>query len=110
MSAMLLARVDDIPDGGGIVVHIAREDSNRSVILTRRGGKVAAFENRCPHAGYPLQHADGDVRVQQGRYLLCGAHGASYVLETGACAGGPCNGKALTRFAIAVREGAIYAA
>jgi nitrite reductase/ring-hydroxylating ferredoxin subunit len=105
-----LARLDEIPDRGALVVYIGPEDAHRSIIITRCGGSVAAFDNRCPHAGYPLQGADGRVRVQEGRYLVCGAHGASYALETGACAGGPCNGKALTRFAITLRDGVIYAA
>jgi nitrite reductase/ring-hydroxylating ferredoxin subunit len=42
--------------------------------------------------------------------MLCAAHGASYVLDSGACAGGPCNGKSLERIAIVVRDGVIATA
>jgi nitrite reductase/ring-hydroxylating ferredoxin subunit len=106
----LLARVDDIANPGAIVVKVDAQDLWGSVLLTRNGGEIAAFRNRCPHAGYPLQGGDGDVLVQQGRYIVCGAHGASYELGTGACAGGPCNGDALTRIAIVVENGEIRAA
>jgi nitrite reductase/ring-hydroxylating ferredoxin subunit len=106
----LLARLHDIANPGALVIELDSADVWRSVLLTRSGGDIAAFHNRCPHAGYPLQHADGRVLVQQGRYLVCGAHGASYELRTGACAGGPCNGDALTRIAIVVKRGEIRAA
>jgi nitrite reductase/ring-hydroxylating ferredoxin subunit len=99
----VLARVDDIADPGAIVV----DAGVRSVLVTRVAAAVAAFHNRCPHAGYPLQRADGRVLVQEGRYIVCGAHGASYALDSGACAGGPCNGEALTRIAVEVRDGEI---
>jgi nitrite reductase/ring-hydroxylating ferredoxin subunit len=102
----LLARVEDIADPGVIVV----DAGVRSVLITRAGAVITAFHNRCPHAGYPLQRADGRVLVQEGRYIVCGAHGASYVLDSGACAGGPCNGEALTRIAVEIRNGEIRAA
>lgn len=110
ISGTLLARLHDIANPGALVVKLGAEDQWGAVLLTRSGSKVAAFHNRCPHAGYPLQHADGRVRVQQGRYVVCGAHGASYEMKTGACAGGPCNGDALTRIAIVVAGDEIRAA
>jgi nitrite reductase/ring-hydroxylating ferredoxin subunit len=109
-SGTLIARVSEIADPGALVVKVDAADAWGSVLLTRCRGEIAAFRNRCPHAGYPLQHADGRVLVQQGRYIVCGAHGASYELRTGACAGGPCNGAALMRIAIVVKEGEIRAA
>ena len=109
-SGTLLARLHDIANPGALVVKVDAEDIWGTVLLTRSGANVAAFYNRCPHAGYPLQHANGRVLVQQGRYIVCGAHGASYELKTGACAGGPCNGDALTRIAIVVEHGEIRTA
>ncbi|MBS0385585.1 MAG: Rieske 2Fe-2S domain-containing protein [Proteobacteria bacterium] len=105
----LLARVSEIADPGALVVKIDAADVWGSVLLTRCSGEVAAFHNRCSHAGYPLQRANGRVLVQHGRYIVCGAHGASYELRTGACAGGPCNGAALTPIAIAIEDGEIRA-
>ena len=101
MSAFL-ANVVDVPAGGAIVV--------AGVILARRGERIAAFVNQCPHAGYPLQRADGTIIVQEGRYLLCAAHGASFELDTGACAGGPCNGTGLAALPIQVSDGRVFRA
>jgi nitrite reductase/ring-hydroxylating ferredoxin subunit len=109
-SGAALARTADVPDAGAIVVYAGEGDARVSLILTRRGDRVSCFRNRCAHANYPLQRADGRIVVQEGRYMLCGAHGASYALEDGACAGGPCNGAGLERVAIVVREGVVFAA
>lgn len=105
-----LARVEEIPDADALVVYVDQPDASVGLILTRRGDAVHAFHNRCTHADYPLQRADGRVLVQEGRYLVCGAHGASYTLDDGACAGGPCNGHGLTRIPIAVRDGIVLTA
>lgn len=101
-----LARAADVPDAGALVV----DAGGISLILTRRGDAVHAFRNKCSHADYPLQRADGRVLVQEGRFLVCGAHGASFELESGACAGGPCNGRGLTRVSIIVRDGVVFSA
>lgn len=85
-----------------LVIDLEQGGKRVSLLLTRRGASVSAFLNRCPHAGYPLQRADGRVLVQERRYLVCGAHGASFDLTTGACAGGPCNGEGLTPVAVTV--------
>jgi len=105
-----LARLDALPDPCAILVDIDRDGARLSLILTRSGDRVAAFRNKCPHAGYPLQRADGRIVVQEGRYMVCGAHGASFTLAEGACAGGPCNGDGLQRVAIEVRDGVVVCA
>jgi len=109
-SGLELARLDALPDPGAIVVRVCADDAWGALILTRRGETISAFRNKCPHAGYPLQRGDGRVVVQEGRFIVCAAHGASYVLDSGACAGGPCNGDALERIAVTVRDGVVFLA
>lgn len=99
----VLARLEDVPDAGAIAIEIR----GVALILARRGVQVFAYENRCAHADYPLQRADGSILVQEARYLVCDVHGASYELDTGACAGGPCNGAGLRRVAVEVRDGLV---
>lgn len=109
-SGAMLARLENVPDADAIVVYAGEGDYRVSLILTRSGERIACFRNRCTHANYPLQRADGRIVVQEGRYLVCGAHGASYTLDEGACAGGPCNGASLERVAIELRDGAVFTA
>ncbi|QGZ96852.1 Rieske (2Fe-2S) protein [Terricaulis silvestris] len=105
----VLARLADLADPCAIVVRF-EDDPFASVVLTRRGDVISAFRNKCPHAGYPLQRADGRIVVQEGRYMVCAAHGASFGLEDGACAGGPCNGDGLERIAVVVSDGIVSVA
>jgi len=102
-----VARLDALADPCAIVVDVEHDGWRHSLIVTRRGDRIAAFRNKCPHAGYPLQRADGAIVVQEGRYMVCGAHGASFTLDEGVCAGGPCNGDALERIAIELRDGGV---
>jgi nitrite reductase/ring-hydroxylating ferredoxin subunit len=108
--------VSDLPPSGTVLAGLAELDDPcavlidvgfSGVILTRVGDRVAAFRNRCPHAGYPMERPDGRIVVQEGRYMICSAHFASFRLEDGACAGGPCNGDGLERVAVDVRDGSI---
>ncbi|MDX2274097.1 MAG: Rieske (2Fe-2S) protein [Hyphomonadaceae bacterium] len=107
-SGARLASVDDVPDGGAGAFYFEQGEYRFSLLLSRRGQRIFAYENRCPHAGYPLERPDGRVVVHEQLYMVCTAHGASFVLDTGACAGGPCNKKGLTPIAVEVREGAVF--
>ena len=106
---LVLAHIDTLADPCAIVVDIADNGQHHSLILTRNGDRIAAFRNTCPHAGYPLQRADGSILIQENRYLVCAAHGASFTLD-GACAGGPCNGEGLDRVPVDVNGGAVIVA
>jgi nitrite reductase/ring-hydroxylating ferredoxin subunit len=109
-SGLALVRVEALADPCAIVVTPDGAQPFLSVVVTRRGAAIAAFRNKCPHAGYPLQRWDGRVMVQEGRFMVCGAHGASFTLEEGLCAGGPCNGDPLERIAIVIRDGCVEVA
>jgi nitrite reductase/ring-hydroxylating ferredoxin subunit len=104
---LALARLDALSDPCAIVVTPDAAAPHATIILTRRGDRIAAFRNKCPHAGYPLQRADGRIVVQEGRYMVCGGHGASFTLGEGACAGGPCNGDPLERVEVELRDGVV---
>ncbi len=49
-SGAVLAELAALDDPCAVLIDIGFA----GVILTRRGDQVAAFRNRCPHAGYPL--------------------------------------------------------
>jgi nitrite reductase/ring-hydroxylating ferredoxin subunit len=106
-SGLVLARIEALADPCAIVVTPDPDLPLRTIIVTRRGEHIAAFRNKCPHADYPLQRADGRIVVQEGRFMVCSGHGASFTLEDGACAGGPCNGDPLERIEIELRNGEV---
>lgn len=106
IALIALAALDD-PDARAVDFRCG--EALFSLIVARRGDTVRAYENLCPHAGSPLERPDGRVVIDDGRYLVCSAHGASFAIADGACVGGPANGP-LTPFPIFVRDGVAYAA
>ena len=74
------AGLDEIPEGGVIERRIA----GRSVLLSRRDGRVSCFDNACAHLGMPLEMGD----IADG-VITCTYHGFRYLLETGECLTAP---------------------
>jgi Rieske Fe-S protein len=71
-----LASVDDIPDGGGIVL------SDDKLVLTRDGDAVRCFSAVCTHQGCLVAGVqDGEIR--------CPCHGSAFDAATGAVIHGP---------------------
>lgn len=96
-----LCRRAEIPDGGVLAVDSVAALEGADLLLTRRGGCVAAFHNVCPHAGHRLDWAPGEFLLRDG-VLTCAAHGASFDAFTGSCLGGPCRGEGLRPVALEV--------
>lgn len=105
-----IAAIEDIPDPGAIVRDFREGDALFSILLTRRGDTVRAWRNLCPHARWPLERPDGRVVVQEGRFVICSAHGASFTLEDGRCVAGPGLGLGLQPIPIDIVDGRIRAA
>jgi nitrite reductase/ring-hydroxylating ferredoxin subunit len=55
-------------------------------------GQPHAYLNRCTHVAMEMDYQPDQFFDASGRWLLCATHGAEYVPDTGACAGGPCRG------------------
>jgi naringenin degradation protein FdeD len=70
-------------------------------------GQVRAYLNVCPHRAQPVDIGDGRLWLATGE-IECQAHGARFDPSTGACTGGPCDGRPLTRLAIQERDGAVW--
>src|SRR3954452_8989992 len=76
-TARALARLDDVPTGGGLVLDA------RKVVLTRdAAGTVRGFTATCPHQGCTVS----DV---QGGHIDCPCHGSRFDAATGAVVRGP---------------------
>jgi Rieske Fe-S protein len=71
-----LAAVDDIPDGGGLVL------TEEKLVLTRDGASVRCFSAVCTHQGCLVGSVrDGEIR--------CPCHGSAFDAATGVVVHGP---------------------
>jgi len=101
-----LCRLDDIPDGGAIAVHVDSASGGFELIVLREGERAFAYHNECPHAGRRLDYAPGRFLVRDGR-ITCAAHGATFRCADGLCVGGPCMGASLAAVAVHVDDGEV---
>ncbi|WP_250536884.1 Rieske 2Fe-2S domain-containing protein [Caballeronia sp. AZ10_KS36] len=93
MNASQLCRLDEVADGGALVVH--EESVARSVVVVRRGDRAWAYVNRCPHFSVPLDFVPGTVSCYRSQVLMCAHHSALFRFDDGKCIDGPCKGAAL---------------
>ncbi len=88
-----LAPLDDVPDGGGVVV------TDQKVVLTRDGSTVHGFSAVCTHQGCLVR----DVR---GGEIHCPCHGSAFDATTGAVVQGPAT-EPLAPVGVEVRDGEV---
>jgi nitrite reductase/ring-hydroxylating ferredoxin subunit len=90
----------ELSDGQILGLDLTDGGTQRRIMVIRRGDEVTAFENRCPHAGWPLDTFDGRFLTTEAGGLICAAHMAVFDARTGACLGGPGQGRSLTRLTV----------
>lgn len=101
-----LCRLDDISDGDAIAARVPGDDGGAGLIVLRQGERAFAYHNECPHQGRNLDYAPGRFLVRDGR-LICAAHGATFLVDSGACIAGPCRGSRLIAAPIEIVDGAV---
>ena len=73
-----------------------------SLLAVRRNGQVFVYRNRCPHRGVALEWRPDQFLDSSASLIQCATHSALFLIESGECIAGPCEGQALT--SIACRE------
>lgn len=94
-----VAESAQIQEGAPFTVKLSEEES---VLLIRRGGKVIAWRNECPHVGCPLSYGDFD-----GDLLTCPCHNARFDLGSGKVLSPPALDD-LATYQVKEEEGAVY--
>lgn len=99
-----LCRLDDLPDPGSAILRLRHGDDRLAqVMVVRRGTKVFAYEDVCPHIPLPLEQLGGKVLASDGRRIYCANHGALFDIESGLCIKGLCEGKSLIPFPVTLK-------
>ena len=68
-----------------------------NLFAVRRDGRVYAYRNHCPHRGVPLEWQPDRFLDDSGSLIQCARHGALFLIDSGECVAGPCEGQALQR-------------
>src|SRR5262249_25294076 len=105
--SVVLCRADEIAEGQARSIIVGAGSERRDIIVVRRGGRVFAYENSCPHQAMPLETFPDKFLNEDGSLFVCSTHGARFRVEDGFCISGPCEGKALRALAVAIQNGAI---
>ncbi len=91
-----LCHIDDITDPGAKGFEIQQVDQQTlSFFIVKKDAQVYAYKNECPHARVNLEWQEDDFLDMDKALIQCSVHGALFIIESGDCAGGPCNGQGL---------------
>lgn len=99
-SGLRLCHADDLRDGQarGFDPHGSGQDA---LFLLRHAGQLHAWRNACPHVpGAPMAWKRDAYLSADATRVVCAAHGARFLPDTGECVHGPCLGQRLARVAI----------
>jgi nitrite reductase/ring-hydroxylating ferredoxin subunit len=73
--------------------------------VVRRGDAVTGFIDSCPHVGAPLALTPTAYLTRNGDHVICASHGALFRPDDGLCIAGPCVGRSLRPWPVALDEG-----
>lgn len=105
-----LGPIDMVAQGKARNIVIQMKAGRFHGFVVRRDDAVYGYVDRCPHAGLPLtQELDGYL-TPDGGMIACQWHGALFRIEDGECVGGPCVGRFLESWPVAVSEGFLVTA
>ena len=91
----VLCRLEEIPDGAAKGFDLGTPDDPDEIFVVRRGGRVFAYRNACPHVGTALDWQPDTFMSEDGGFIMCHTHGALFEIENGYCLAGPCAGDSL---------------
>lgn len=105
-----LCRLESLADPGARNFVLQIGEAFFHGFLVRRGESVAGYVDRCPHAGLPLAQELDRYLTRDGDFILCSWHGALFRPNDGLCVGGPCAGRSLEPWPVAVEDGTVRTA
>jgi nitrite reductase/ring-hydroxylating ferredoxin subunit len=106
-SGLRLCALAELTDPGAKGFRFRKDEALFAGVVVRLNGRVAGYEDRCPHAGWPLAGLDDRFLTRTGEHILCAGHGALFRPENGLCVAGPCAGHALVAWPVEVRDGEV---
>ena len=105
----LICAADALLEGGlGVRFEVLWVGETTPAFVVRYDNVPVAFLNRCGHVPVEIDFNAGAFFDASGLYFVCATHGALYDPASGACRGGPCNGRGLHQLTVRERAGQIF--
>jgi nitrite reductase/ring-hydroxylating ferredoxin subunit len=98
----ILCALADLGDPGAKGFSYGTGRDYFSIFVVRRGTQIFGYENSCPHAYTTLDYPEDRFLTADGSEILCGTHGARFMIDSGYCTLGPCRGQRLRPFPVAI--------
>lgn len=103
-----ICMTDDIPEREA---RSFETTGGETFFITQRDGMFYAYKNSCPHLQVELEFLENQFLDRDQELIECSTHGALFMVESGECISGPCQGQALEKVTINVHsDGGIYLA
>ena len=103
-----LCKAADLLNGGlAVPFDVLYQGQSCRAFAIRFEAKCHAYLNRCAHVAMEMDYQPDRFFDSTGRWLMCATHGATYLPDTGECAGGPCRG-GLVKIDLAEYDGVVH--
>jgi len=106
----VLCAVDDLADRSSRGFLVGEGPWPLSGFLVRKGERIHAYLNRCPHVRHRLNLKPDEFLTSDRTLIVCGSHGALFDIESGYCISGACLGKSLVSIPIEIAAGHVMLA
>ncbi|MBU2986337.1 Rieske (2Fe-2S) protein [Saccharophagus degradans] len=77
--------------------------------ITKHDDQFFAYQNACPHLGVTMEWQPNSFLDSDKELIQCSMHGALFLIDSGECVYGPCQGKALTPIKISQQGDTVFA-
>ena len=102
-----VARIEELPEGCSKKFTLTVNGQQVDGFVVNYRGSFYAYVNRCCHIPMPMDWFKNHFLSEDGRFIICGTHGATYDPATGECVAGPCPGDYLERLPLQVVDGTV---
>lgn len=104
-----VCHIDDINELAAKGFEIGSGRKLRNIFIIKKDGNLHAYNNKCSHAGINLEWQADDFLDTDKAFIVCSVHGALFQIDSGDCAGGPCNGVGLEKLNLSIAtNGDVY--
>lgn len=90
MNELTMRDLEQMESPGSKGVSVNRNGIVTEAFVVKKGDRLFAYTNHCPHTGAPLDWVPDQFLNLDRSYIQCAMHGALFEIETGLCVYGPC--------------------